>query len=317
MSATFDIIVGGTPYTVTLTLATITAISTTTVFTPTTPADWPTPPANAQAALDGLANRVTELEDNPGGGDVAGPASSTTGNLAAFADETGKVIEDSGVPASDVVLDSDSRLTDARTPTAHAASHATGQSDPITAADIGAATAAQGSLADSAVQPGDLTPEPSWIPAAAMAPAVTNGALANSREVGGVRILDSWDFITAATRTVTVQWGAPKLWTGTTVACRLMWSSGSGTSGQFARWGVAAVALQDGDSENVAYGTAQTVDDALGSVDTWRVTDATPTITVAGATTTDRVVSFRIQRIGGSDDLPGSCRLLGIYVDWL
>ena len=50
----------------------------------------------------------------------------------------------------------DSRLSDARTPTAHASSHHTGGADALAPADIGAATSAQGSLADSAVQPGDL-----------------------------------------------------------------------------------------------------------------------------------------------------------------
>lgn len=47
----------------------------------------------------------------------------------------------------------DSRLSNARTPLAHAASHAAGSGDPITPAAIQAATAAQGALADTAVQP--------------------------------------------------------------------------------------------------------------------------------------------------------------------
>lgn len=40
------------------------------------------------------------------------------------------------------VVDADARLTDARTPTAHAASHATAGSDPVTPTAIGAATSA-------------------------------------------------------------------------------------------------------------------------------------------------------------------------------
>lgn len=51
----------------------------------------------------------------------------------------------------------DARLSDPRTPTAHKASHATGGTDALTAADIGAATAAQGAKADTAVQPAGLT----------------------------------------------------------------------------------------------------------------------------------------------------------------
>ena len=58
---------------------------------------------------------------------------------------------------TDKVDDDDARLSDARTPTAHAVSHGSAGSDPVTPAAIGAATSAQGSLADTAVQPEDLT----------------------------------------------------------------------------------------------------------------------------------------------------------------
>lgn len=44
----------------------------------------------------------------------------------------------------------------ARPPTAHAGTHATGGADPITPAAINAATAAQGTLAETAVQPAAL-----------------------------------------------------------------------------------------------------------------------------------------------------------------
>jgi hypothetical protein len=58
-----------------------------------------------------------------------------------------------GTTAGTVAAGDDSRLSDARTPTAHKASHISG-ADALTPGDIGAATAAQGALAASAVQPG-------------------------------------------------------------------------------------------------------------------------------------------------------------------
>ena len=58
------------------------------------------------------------------------------------------------------VDDDDVRLSDARTPTDHAVSHGSAGSDPVRPAAIGAATSAQGSLADTAVQPADIAPLP-------------------------------------------------------------------------------------------------------------------------------------------------------------
>lgn len=49
-------------------------------------------------------------------------------------------VVNTGTGASNAILGNDSRLTDARTPTAHKTSHATGGGDALTASDIGAAT---------------------------------------------------------------------------------------------------------------------------------------------------------------------------------
>jgi hypothetical protein len=54
-----------------------------------------------------------------------------------------------GYGITDAVGSSDSRLTNARTPTAHKASHATGGTDALTAADIGAAAASHTHTASS------------------------------------------------------------------------------------------------------------------------------------------------------------------------
>lgn len=159
-------------------------------------------------------------------------------------------------------------------------------------------------------------PEPLWVPAARWAPAVTNGAIANSREVGGVRVLDSFDFVTAATRTITVQVSVPASWSGTEISVALQWSTASGTAAQFVRWSASARWMADGDAESAAFGTAQTVDDAIGAVDTWRDSAATPAITPAG-TAGQKVISIQLQRLGASDDAPGSARGLGLWINWL
>lgn len=76
-----------------------------------------------------------------GEGDVSGPVSAVADNFASFSGTGGKTIKDSGSKASDFVATNDARLNDARTPTAHAGSHAIGGTDPLTPAQIGAATA--------------------------------------------------------------------------------------------------------------------------------------------------------------------------------
>lgn len=54
-----------------------------------------------------------------GTGDVVGPASAVTNRVVAFDGTTGKLVKDSGVLVADVVVTTDPRMTNARTPTAH------------------------------------------------------------------------------------------------------------------------------------------------------------------------------------------------------
>jgi hypothetical protein len=146
-----------------------------------------------------------------------------------------------------------------------------------------------------------------------MIPAVTNGAGVNARDVGGVRVIDSVDFDTATQETVTFDVATPVGWAGSTFTAIFQWSTASGTAAEFVRWEIAAVMLADGDAENIAFGTEQFVDDAIGTVDTFRISTATPAVTPGGTPTGDRIMSCRVRRVPASDDAPGDARLQKVF----
>jgi hypothetical protein len=78
----------------------------------------------------------------------------TVATTGAYADLSGKPTLGSAAATASSAYATAAQGVDARTPTAHKATHATGGTDVLSAADIGAATAAQGVLAASASQPG-------------------------------------------------------------------------------------------------------------------------------------------------------------------
>ena len=90
-----------------------------------------------------LAARVTALEAIP-------PGVTDHGALTGLGDDDHLHYLTTGRGDARYVQGTDPRLSDARTPTAHAASHASGGSDVITPASIGAATPAQVASGDSA-----------------------------------------------------------------------------------------------------------------------------------------------------------------------
>lgn len=132
--------------------------------------------AGGVAALDADGDVVDasgEKVTGGGGGDVAS-VNGQTGAVTLDAADVGAKPADYEPDLSGYVETSDARLSDARTPLAHDHSIAqvtglqsalngkAGTGDiPSTPADIGAATAAQGAKADTAVQPADLS---SYVP---------------------------------------------------------------------------------------------------------------------------------------------------------
>jgi len=96
---------------------------------------------------------------------------------AGLAISSGEVTPDFGTNANEVCEGNDSRLTDARTPTAHETTHQTGGSDALTPAGIGAATAA-----DLTTHEGD-TSNPHSVTAAQVGAATSAALTAHEADV--------------------------------------------------------------------------------------------------------------------------------------
>ena len=126
--------------------------------------------ANITLTTNALTDSVT-ITAAGGSGNVVGPASATNGAFALFDTTTGKLLKNGSVPggaatlnvgttAGTVAAGDDSRLTNARTPTAHASTHITGGTDAIqsaTSAQNGLATATQITKLDGIEAGADVT----------------------------------------------------------------------------------------------------------------------------------------------------------------
>jgi hypothetical protein len=114
---------------------------------------------------------ITASGGGGGSGDVVGPASATDGAFALFDTTTGKLLKNGSVPGGAATLNvgtsvgtvaagDDSRLTNARTPTAHASTHVTGGTDAIqsaTSSQDGLATSTQITKLDGIEALADVT----------------------------------------------------------------------------------------------------------------------------------------------------------------
>ena len=105
----------------------------------------------------------------------------------------------------------------------------------------------------------------------------------------------------------------PNSWNLGTVTAQIFWSGIAATS--TVQWQLQAVAMNDNETIDVAYGNAVEINDnAQGAVEELLVTAESGAITIAGTPADNDLCYFRIQRDVSGDAMDGDARLHGIKI---
>ena len=154
-----------------------------------------------------------------------------------------------------------------------------------------------------------------WIPAAAMYGPTTNPADAALVETTATRPdLKVFDFDASRKQYTQFTIAMPKSWNEGTLTYQVYWSPSTTNTGNCI-FGLQGVACADGDTIDVAYGTAIEVTDAgIGTVEDQQISSESSAMTVAGSPAAGEQSYFQLYRdaADGSDTFTGEARVLGL-----
>ena len=154
-----------------------------------------------------------------------------------------------------------------------------------------------------------------WIPAQAMYGTETNGADPQQVETTATRPdLKVLDFDASTAEYAQFAIAMPKSWNLGTVTYQVFWSPGNTNTGNCI-FGLQGVSCTEGDTADVAFGTAVEVTDAgIGTVEDVQMTAESGAVTIAGSPADDDQTFFQLYRdaADGSDTFSGDARVLGI-----
>lgn len=155
-----------------------------------------------------------------------------------------------------------------------------------------------------------------WCPATAMKPTVSNGCatLTSVETTAGRPDMNVLDFDASADEHAQFDFCLPKSWNEGTVTFRVHHTT-TATDTDGVAWGLQGVAVSDGDTIDVAYGTAVVVTDAYQSTaEDEYVTAVSSAITIAGTPAAGDRCIFRIFRdvSDAADTAAEDARLLGV-----
>jgi len=156
-----------------------------------------------------------------------------------------------------------------------------------------------------------------WVPASAMYATTTNPAAAAQIETTALRPdLKVMDFADGADDHAQFSVAFPKSWNEGTITYQCFWTPSTTNTGNCI-FGLQGVAVGDGDTIDVAFGTAVNITDAgIGTVEDQQVSAESSAVTIAGSPAVDQQTYFQIFRDAdaGGDTFTGVARLLGIKI---
>ena len=164
-----------------------------------------------------------------------------------------------------------------------------------------------------------------YIDAAAMVPAVTNGAIANTEEMHATNFttLDFLSFSTSTEQYADFKIVMPEQYNNGTIKAKFYWKPADAEASVSVVWGIKAYAATDSDALTGAsgvWGTEQVIEDvSLNTVDDLHISATTPAITIAGTPAEGKLVFVRVFRkvAASDDDYADAAELLGVNLQYV
>jgi len=156
-----------------------------------------------------------------------------------------------------------------------------------------------------------------YIDASYMRPTVTSGgpAMADAETTAGRPDISSRDLDGSVDEALGFKFAMPKSWNAGTITYKVHWSTDA-TDADGVAFGLEAVSVADGDTIDVAFGTAIVVtDDAQSAAEDNLVTAESSALTVASATK-GAMTYFRLYRdvSDANDDMTEDAKILGVTI---
>lgn len=158
-----------------------------------------------------------------------------------------------------------------------------------------------------------------WLPAGGLVPNETNGVELDTSETSTNDVMvDGLLFDAATSESAQAAIQMPKGWDGSAIVAQFIWTHPATTTNFGVMWGIAAVALADGDALDSAFGTAVEVSDTGGTTDDCYISPESGAVTVAGSPGAEELVIFKVYRdpADGSDTMAVDAKLLGVKIHY-